>query len=56
MNNIQLSDGDISLSYNQLMSLDDVTVDTLPEKKVRIQIVYSLIRIIDLEDHIHGKK
>lgn len=32
MNNVQL-DGDLSLSYNQLMSLDDVTVDTLPEKK-----------------------
>jgi hypothetical protein len=33
MNNVQL-DGDLSLSYNQLMSLDVVTVDTLPEKKV----------------------
>ena len=33
MNNVQL-DGDLSLSYNQLMSLDTVTVDTLPEKKV----------------------
>ena len=38
MNNVQL-DGDLSLSYNQLMSLDDVTVDTLPEKKVFIIIV-----------------
>ena len=33
MNTIQL-DGDLSLSYNQIMSLDEVTVDTLPEKKV----------------------
>lgn len=32
MNNVQL-DGDLSLSYNQIMNLDTVTVDTLPEKK-----------------------
>ena len=42
MNNVQL-DGDLSLSYNQLMSLDEVTVDTLPEKKVRQPLIDQLM-------------